>query len=88
MEINEDIVRFGTGNQSNPDFVIMEITGYNVKPNSLTIDSTLCWINMETDEELSYRGFSLKVETSDKYGIFCTFVHNDLNEFFPPHDWQ
>ena len=70
LEINEDIVRFGTGNETNPDYVVMEVTGYNVKPNSLIIDFTLCWINMKTDEELSYRGFRLKVETSNTYGIF------------------
>ena len=74
LEINEDILRFGVGNQSTPNSVVMEITGYQVRPNSLTIGSSLCWINIKTDEENSYPGFSLELQTSRKSGMLTSGV--------------
>ena len=68
LEINEDVLRFGIGSRSDRDGMIMEITGYNVQPNSLTVDSPVCWINMETNEEFNYRGFTLALKSQSQFG--------------------
>ena len=55
----------------------MEVRGYGVFPNTLSLDSKTTWINMETNDHTNHRGFHIELQTQNnkcKYFILINHI--------------
>ena len=68
VNIDDDRLAFGFGSFVSVLSTVMEITGYNVKPQSLTLNTTYVWAKFTSNAIGQNDGFLINVTTLEEYG--------------------
>lgn len=80
VSIDDDLLTIGVGPIPTIQSILMEISGYNVKPVSLTLNSTEGWLKLSSNANGNSHGFYINITATDYYGKYpqsLSFLEED-----------